>query len=210
MARRTSIAPKPAPRPRRGTPDETHTRLVQAAAECFNRDGYDGTDSNKIAREAGYSPGTFYKHFTDKRQIFMAVYEDWVQKEWREVSSHVAAEGSVQSRAEQIVSMFLEHHRRWRGFRASLRALVSQDAEVRNFYRAQRRNQLGLMEKIRTDLGNEGSRESDALLLYTMERTSDAIADGEPDSLQLNAEALRALLVDLLITRLTPGRARAR
>lgn len=203
MARSRSLAPKPAPRPRRGSPDDTHTRLVQSAAECFNRDGYDGTDSNRIAREAGYSPGTFYKHFVDKRQIFMAVYEEWVTKEWREVSAHVAAEGTPQERAEEIVRMFLEHHRRWKGFRASLRALVSQDADVRNFYRAQRRHQLGLLEGIRSTLGDEGSREADALLLYSLERTSDAIAEGEPEALHVSAEGLRALLVDLVRARLS-------
>ena len=202
--RRSTVGPKPAPRPRRGSPDDTHTRLVQAAAECFNRDGYEGTDSNRIAREAGYSPGTFYKHFVDKRQIFMAVYEEWVSKEWREVSAHLAAEGTAQERAEEIVGMFLEHHRRWRGFRASLRALVSQDAEVRNFYRAQRRHQLGLLEGIRSTLGDKGSREADALLLFSLERTSDAIADGEPEALQVNAEGLRALLVGLVRARLSP------
>src|SRR5690606_17709581 len=53
-------------RPRRGTPDGTRERLIAAAAEVINRDGYFGTDSNAIARAAGYSPATFYKHFEDK------------------------------------------------------------------------------------------------------------------------------------------------
>lgn len=70
-----------APRPSRGTPEETRERLVVAAAQLFNRVGYDGTDSNRIAREAGYAPGTFYKHFRDKKEIFLAVYEGWVTKE---------------------------------------------------------------------------------------------------------------------------------
>jgi AcrR family transcriptional regulator len=199
MARRSTLGPKPAARPSRGSPDDTHARLVQAAAECFNRDGYEGTDSNRIAREAGYSPGTFYKHFVDKRQIFMAVYEEWVAKEWREVSARVAAEGTAQQRAEQIVRMFLEHHRRWRGFRASLRSLVSHDEKVRNFYRAQRRHQLGLLEQ----MPNPGSREADALLLYTLERTADALADGEPEALHVSAEGLEKLLVGLVHARIS-------
>ena len=117
---------------------ETRDRLVRAAAEVYNRDGYDGTDSNRIAREAGYAPGTFYKHFTDKRQVFLAVYAEWVAREWREVSATIGGEGTVRERAETIVDVFLAHHRRWRRFRGSLRALVVTDPDVRDFYRAQR------------------------------------------------------------------------
>jgi AcrR family transcriptional regulator len=179
---------------------------VQTAAEVFNRDGYDGTDSNRIAREAGYSPGTFYKHFTDKRQVFLAVYEDWVAREWRAVSATIEAEGAARVRARRIVDTFLEHHRRWRGFRASLRALVASDPEVRAFYRAQRRRQLELLARIREAVGAPGSREADALLLFTLERTGDAFAEGEPDALELRTDALRSLLVELVGRRLAAQR----
>jgi AcrR family transcriptional regulator len=202
VARSPSLGPKPAPRPRRGQPEETRARLVQAAAEVFNRDGYEGTDSNRIAREAGYSPATFYKHFEDKRELFLLVYKEWVAREWREISAQVAASGSPTDRATQIVRMFLEHHRRWRGFRASLRRLVSSDAEVRSFYRAQRRLQLEMLARMRATLGSKGSRAADALLLYTMERTADAFADGEPEALKVNPDDLEALLVELVAVRL--------
>ncbi len=201
---RSLLAKKPSPRPRRGPPEETRERLIRAAGEIFNRDGYEGTDSNKIARAAGYSPGTFYKHFVDKRAAFLAVYEEWVAKEWREVSAHVAASGTARERAQEIVKMFLEHHRRWRGFRASLRALVGYDEEVRAFYRGQRRMQLELLAKMRADLGDGGSREEDALMLFTTERTADAIAEGEPAALGVKSEGLRALLVDMVTKRLDP------
>lgn len=172
-------------RPKRGAPKDTRSRLVQAAAEVFNRDGYEGTDSNRIAREAGYSPGTFYKHFSDKKEVFIAVYEEWVLREWKDVSE--------QSTAEAIVRISLEHHRRWRGFRGSLRALVTYDADIRRVYRAQRKTQLEWLG---------GVREEDALLLYTIERTADAFADNEPDALGLDRAALRRLLEDLVRKRL--------
>src|ERR1700733_4737197 len=64
-------------RPRRGSPEQTRDRLVAAAAKLFNQTGYHGTDSNRIAKAAGYSAGVFYKHFNDKRAIFLAAYEGW-------------------------------------------------------------------------------------------------------------------------------------
>src|SRR5580698_4604324 len=77
-------------RPRRGTPEQTRARLVATAAEIFNRDGYRGTDSNRIAKEAGYATGTFYKHFKDKREAFLAVYEGWVTSEWRAIDEELS------------------------------------------------------------------------------------------------------------------------
>jgi AcrR family transcriptional regulator len=202
MPRQSTTAKKPKPRPLRGAPEETRARLVRAAAKVFARDGYDGTDSNKIAREAGYSPGTFYKHFVDKRQVFLAVYEEWVTRDWRDVSSTIASAEPTADKAERIVHGFLEHHRRWRGFRASLRALVSTDPAVREFYREQRRRQLALLKSIRDEFGGGGSREADALLLFTVERTADAFADGEVEALKVRPDLLRALLVDLVRARL--------
>lgn len=207
MARRSTVTPKLPPRPRRGLATDTRDRLVVTGAEVFNRDGYDGTDSNRIAREAGYAPGTFYKHFPDKKQLFLAVYDEWVSREWREVSATLSRGGAPGDRAVQIVDMFLEHHRRWRGFRASLRALVSTDVEVRRFYVEQRNRQLELLPQLRREFGGrEATREDDAALLFLIERSADALADGEADALRLDARGLRQLLVSLVTRELSPER----
>src|SRR5215467_13204038 len=81
-------------RPLRGVPHETRSRLVAAAAEVFNQSGFYGTDSNRIAQSAGYSTGVFYKHFSDKREIFLAVYERWSLAEWEQVTAILAAGGT--------------------------------------------------------------------------------------------------------------------
>src|SRR5262244_1320965 len=148
----------PPARPRRGAPAETRTRLVAAAARVFNRDGYHGTDSNRLARAAGYAPGTFYRHFPDKRAAFLAVYEAWVTAEWAEIERAVRAASTPAAQAARIVERVLASHRRWRGVRASLRALVARDAGVRAFYRAQRRRQLALIAAMRRRAGGRTRR----------------------------------------------------
>jgi AcrR family transcriptional regulator len=186
-------------RPRRGAPDLTRQRLVAAAAEEFNRVGFRGTDSNRIARAAGYAPGTFYKHFADKRAILLAAYESWVTVEWAAIADAVRAGGSDDGLAARLADMTVALHRRWRGLRGSLRALVAEDEEARAFYREQRRRQLEMLSGLRG--GRRSSvarRERDAVLLYTLERVCDAIADGELRDLGLSVEAtverLRALI----------------
>jgi AcrR family transcriptional regulator len=183
-------------RPLRGSPEQTRDRLIAAAASLFNRVGYHGADSNRIAREAGYSTGTFYKHFKDKREIFLAAYEGWVTGEWTAAAAEISAGGSREGLACRLVDSMIDFHTRWRGLRAALMELVFSDPFVRRFYRAQRRRQLDVMAELRAGMGGKPhSRESDAVLLFTFERTSDAIAQGDIRHLGLNHAEVVKLLV---------------
>lgn len=202
-ASRATLARAAEGRPRRGTPDGTRQRLIAAAAEVINRDGYFGTDSNAIARAAGYAPATFYKHFVDKRAILLAAYEGWVATEWQQIDT-VQRSAPAGQRARALTAWILAHHRRWRGLRASVLGLVGADPEVREFYVAQRRRQLDLLRALR-DAGRvrADDRERDALLLYSFERACDALANGEAEALGLDADRLEALLAELLRGRFT-------
>src|ERR1700727_1331310 len=104
MSNRRKKAPM-ADRPRRGIPEQTRARLVITAGEIFNRVGYHGTDSNRIAKEAGYSTGTFYKHFKDKREAFLAVYEAWVTSEWDAINADLSAGRKREETARNIVEL---------------------------------------------------------------------------------------------------------
>lgn len=188
-----------AARPRRGTPDETRQRLIAAAAEELNRVGYHGTDSNRLARAAGYAPGTFYKHFADKREILLAAYEAWVTAEWAAVGEMLARGGRREDVARQLIEMVLRLHRKWRGLRASLRALIADDPEARAFYRRQRRRQLDLLAAMRRGRTPKRTREADAVFLYTLERVADAVADGELRDLGLGLDATIDRLVELVL-----------
>jgi AcrR family transcriptional regulator len=183
------------PRRRRGTPIETRERLVAAAAAELNRSGFHGTDSNRIARAAGYAPGTFYKHFTDKREILLAAYEAWVTAEWQVVERLAAERLPPAEIARRVVDAVLVFHRRWQGLRAALRVLVAQDAQARAFHRKQRRRQLDALRALRRGAPSAASRAADAHLLYTLERACDAIADGEARALGVDEHALVARLV---------------
>jgi AcrR family transcriptional regulator len=179
------------PRRLRGTPEETRSRLVAVAAQVFNRSGYHGTDSNRLARAAGYSPGTFYKHFADKREIFLAVFQEWVDQEWRAIEREVTATHDPGVLARRIVALTLALHLRWRGLRASVLALVGSDPVVRRFHRAQRRRQLALFAALRkARRAPRRPPEEDLVLLFTMERTCDAVALGELRDIGLSRRAV--------------------
>jgi AcrR family transcriptional regulator len=179
-------------------PHETRARLLTAAADLFNREGFYGTDSNKIARAAGYSTGVFYKHFKDKREIFLAAYEQWSIAEWTQVTAVLAAGGSERQLARRLVLMFVKAHTEWRGLLASLRQLVVTDRTVCRFHRRQRKRQLEWMATLRAQRRLRARRpEEDLVYLWTTERAFDAIAQGEVRDLGLD----RTLVIDALVER---------
>ena len=191
-------------RPRRGSPADTRERLVASAARLFNQVGYHGTDSNGIAKEAGYSTGVFYKHFQNKREIFLAAYQTWVASEWGAVGVELSSAGSREAVARRLVALSVKFHTKWRGLRASLIELVFTDAKVRRFYRDQRRRQLDLMAELRVSLGTKRrGREWDAVHLYTIERACDAMAQGELRDLGLSLGAMVEVLVKRVVEALT-------
>jgi AcrR family transcriptional regulator len=47
-------------------------RLVVAAADLFTEQGYDATTVAQIAERAGVTRSTFFRHFSDKREVLVA------------------------------------------------------------------------------------------------------------------------------------------
>jgi AcrR family transcriptional regulator len=65
-------------------------RLVLAAVDLFTEQGYDATTVAQIAERAGVTRSTFFRHFTDKREVLVA---------GQETLSQLLAEGIAQAPA---------------------------------------------------------------------------------------------------------------
>ena len=66
-------------------------RLVLAAVDLFGEQGYDATTVAQIARRAGVTRSTFFRHFSDKREVLVA---------GQETLSRLLAEGIAEAAAE--------------------------------------------------------------------------------------------------------------
>lgn len=55
---------------------ESRRKLLAAARRLFTSKGYEDTRPQDIAKEAGVGYGTFYLHFTDKHECFLAFVDD--------------------------------------------------------------------------------------------------------------------------------------
>src|ERR1035438_1454412 len=59
-----------------GPPDRTadkRSSILEAAAEIFLDGGYLGTSMDEIAAKAGVAKQTVYAHFSNKRELFIAM-----------------------------------------------------------------------------------------------------------------------------------------
>jgi hypothetical protein len=122
-----------------------------------------------------------------------------VSGEWRAIERTLRAGGSADVVARRIVQLTLRLHRRWRGLRSSVLGLASTDSEVRRFYHAQRRRQFKMLAELRATMhGPTHSQEEDAVLLFTLERTCDAVANCELRDLGLTRTATVQVLQDIV------------
>jgi len=180
----------------------TDALLIQAASAEFREHGFAGTDTNKIARRAGFAPQTFYRWFKDKTAIFLAVYRVWEEAIYRalEEDEGRAALRDPERRgadAASLVDAIVAHHRAHRLFRRSLRAL---SLEVDSVRRARAESRMRQAERVARAAAEGGAltREDIIVRLLQIERLADALAENELADLALPETAARARLAELL------------
>jgi AcrR family transcriptional regulator len=169
----------------------TAGRLIQAATLEFNEYGFLGTDTNRIARRAGFAPQTFYRWFRDKIDIFIRVYEEWQRQEGH-VLGKLLADNAADAR---LVQACVAHHRAFLVFRRSLRQLSLEDDRVRAARAASRLRQIEFLTTLHKE-PRDPSRL--AVVLLQFERITDALAEGEIADMGLDPEAAETALAALI------------
>ena len=147
--------------------------LVGAASEEFRAHGFLGTDTNKIARRAGFAPQTFYRWYEDKIEVFIKVYEYWARLEADSTQALLARHASNAQVAEAITA----HHKAYLKFRRSLRLLALEHPRVRAARAETRRGQIASVVALQGAHALPAPRIAAALLV--MERLADALAEDE-------------------------------
>jgi AcrR family transcriptional regulator len=100
------------PRSRKGA--RTRARLVQAAKEVFEQDGFLEARISDIAEQAGLSHGSFYHYFDSKEQVFREVAETMDERLSEPLGSVILATGSSETPRERIRKAIHSHLERYR------------------------------------------------------------------------------------------------
>ena len=172
-------------------PTATREKLIGAALAEFNLHGFDGTNSNKIARTAGFAPQTFYRNFADKRSVFIAAYELWQREEWAELDVSSFLNGRpVKDMAETLLAF----HARYRVFRLSLVKLAAEHTEIAEARAKSRLQQIDRAVVGGSALGNDRVKILAAIL--ATETILDAVVAGIFDAYSTSSEETLQLVID--------------
>src|SRR5690349_24950572 len=67
------------PQPRQKRSQERRARLKAAALAVFGEEGFENTSIQEICRRAKLPVGSFYQHFSSKRQLLLALMNELLE-----------------------------------------------------------------------------------------------------------------------------------
>jgi len=136
-------------------------RLVRAALELFAEQGYDAATVNGIAERAGLTKTTFFRHFTDKREVLFGgqeIHNRLMADAIAAAPAEATPLQTVGTALDALTATFTEDHR---ALAARLHAIIAANSELRERATSKR---TGLAEVITDALGKRGVPELTASL----------------------------------------------
>ena len=121
--------------------DEVKNRILVAATENFERDGYAGASLRRIASDAGCTKGAVYSNFGSKPDLFGQVCTERLASGERDVvdalspilSSGGSPDEVMRQISEKLTEILLEDAP-WQVILAEFRALARHDEEIAEAY----------------------------------------------------------------------------
>lgn len=186
----------------------TRAKVMQAARELFGELGYDGATIRDIARRAGMSTGAVFANFTDKTDLFEAIYVEDAESllEVMRDAATAASDAGVQGR---LSALFGAGYRRSFDNLPMVRAVVvrswlqGDDAEGR--MRTQDRGMANLIAEVLRDGVKAGELKADADVKLAAEMLQSAYTrnyrvalfdQGSLDQLQARIDSQVAMLLN--------------
>lgn len=82
--------------------------ILDAAAQCFAKSGYDATSMRDIAKHTDLLAGSLYYHFKSKEELLCAVHEEGVRRIKEKVLLAINSQADAWTRLEQASVAYLE------------------------------------------------------------------------------------------------------
>ena len=132
--------------PATGKGERTRQRVLDAAREVFERDGYHATRVADIAAGAGVAQGTFYKYFRSKDDIFRALTNQVVMEMMERTRRHEERVDDPVTRITLANWRYLSAYRDDADYLAVVWQVMS-DADYRDFWVRVRQNWADALER---------------------------------------------------------------
>ena len=140
--------------------DEVRNRILAAAVQNFERDGYAGASLRRIASDAGFTKGAVYSNFGSKPDLFRQVCaarlasgeRDVVDALFPVLSSYGRPDDVMRSISEKLTEILLEDAP-WQVILAEFRALARRDEEIAAAYSKLQAQRIAQLVELTTQYG---------------------------------------------------------
>jgi AcrR family transcriptional regulator len=92
---------------------QTRAKLIDAALKLFSTSGYEHATVDDISREAGYSKGAYYFHFSTKDDILLELLRMWQEDRTRVLAASEGEASTVQDLRNVLTGFFSYEEKRW-------------------------------------------------------------------------------------------------
>jgi TetR/AcrR family transcriptional regulator, repressor for uid operon len=114
---------------------EKRQQILDAAAQCFVRDGFHGASTAAICTEAGISPGHLYHYFASKEAIIAAMAEASLERAAKRLGDVAENSDIVATLASEVEQTKPRHLRTKRPMLLELLAEASRDPAIAGIVR---------------------------------------------------------------------------
>jgi TetR/AcrR family transcriptional regulator, transcriptional repressor for nem operon len=88
--------------------EQTRRKIVEEAAQIFNRRGYDGSSLSQLMEATGLKKGGIYRYFSSKEELAFEAFDHSWKVAWRARMDHVDEKSTGVARLKQTIANFVE------------------------------------------------------------------------------------------------------
>lgn len=110
--------------------------ILNSAIKVFSKKGFEAARMEDIAKTAKLSVGGVYWYYKGKEEIIIAIMEQLIDKDVKDLRALLEAEGTVRSRLETYIGLSIEAAQESIPITYELYSLAHRNAKVKNHIRA--------------------------------------------------------------------------
>ena len=121
--------------------------ILNSAIKVFSKKGFEATRMEDIAKTAKLSVGGVYWYYKSKEEIIIAIMEQLIDKDVKDLRALLEAEGSVRARLETYIGLSIDEAQEYIPITYELYSLAHRNAKVKNHIRAFLQTYHGVLEQ---------------------------------------------------------------
>lgn len=110
--------------------------ILNSAIKVFAKKGFEATRMEDIAKTAKLSVGGVYWYYKSKEEIIVAIMEQLIDKDMKDLRALLEAEGTVRARLEMYIRESIEAAQEYIPITYELYSLAHRNVKVKNHIRA--------------------------------------------------------------------------